>query len=71
MEILKKSVGRKVEWDNNLGIIKFATDGLGKITASQQLWYWLPDDELVDDPDAYAVVTKSLEPSTDTPPQIT
>lgn len=71
MEIFKKSVGRRVEWDNNIGIIKFATDGAGNISASQQLWYWLPGDELNADPNAYTVYTDRLEPTADTPPSIT
>ena len=71
VEIFKKGVGRRVEWDNNIGIIKFTTDGAGNINASQQLWYWLPGDELSDDPDAYTVYSDSLEPSSDTPPTIT
>lgn len=71
VEIFKKSVGRRVEWDNNIGIIKFTTDGAGLISASQQLWYWLPGDELDDNPDAYTVYTDPLEPTSDTPPSIT
>lgn len=70
IDIFKKSVGRQVEWDNNIGIIKFTTDGSGKLTASQQLWYWLPSDELTDDPDAYTVYADKLEPSSDTPPTL-
>ena len=71
VEIFKKSVGRRVEWDNNIGIIKFTTDGAGNISTSQQLWYWLPEDELDDDPDAYTVYMSPLEPTSDTPPSIT
>jgi len=70
MDLLKKTVGRRVEWDNNLGMVKFATDASGKVSASQQLWYWLPDDELDDDPDAYEAATDGLEPTTDPPPTI-
>lgn len=71
IEIFKKSVGRRVEWDNNIGIIKFSTDGSGNLTASQQLWYWLPSDELTDDPDAYTVFINALEPTSAPPPTIT
>ncbi len=71
VDIFKKSVGRRVEWDNNVGIIKFTTDGSGNLTASQQLWYWLPSDDLTDDPDAYTVFSNTLEPTSDTPPSIT
>ncbi len=70
VEIFKKSVGRRVSWDNNIGIIKFTTDGLGNISASQQLWYWLPDDELNDEPNAYTVCTENLQPTTNIPPSI-
>jgi hypothetical protein len=70
MSLMKKTAGRRVEWDNNLGIVKFSTDTAGKVTATQQLWYWLPDDELDDDPDAYQAVTDTLEPTTDSPPLI-
>lgn len=71
VDIFKKSVGRRVEWDNNVGIIKFTTDGSGNLTASQQLWYWLPGDDLTDDPDAYTVYSNTLEPTSDTSPSIT
>jgi hypothetical protein len=71
VDIFKKSVGRRVEWDNNIGIIKFTTDGSGNLSASQQLWYWLPGDELDDDPDAYTVFSDKLEPTSDTSPSIT
>jgi len=70
IDIFKKSVGRRVEWDNNIGVIKFTTDGSGNVTASQQLWYWLPSDDITDDPDAYTVYQDPLEPTGDTPPTI-
>ena len=70
VEIFKKNVGRTVEWDNNIGLIKFATDGAGRLSVSQQLWYWLPTDELTDQPDVYTVGTGALEPTGDPAPSI-
>jgi hypothetical protein len=70
VDVFKKNIARRVEWDNNIGILKFTSDAGGNITASQQLWYWLPDDEVTDDPDAYTVYTRSLEPTNDPPPSI-
>src|SRR4029077_4761813 len=71
VDIFKKSVGRRVGGDNNVGIIKFTTDGSGNLTASQQLWYWLPGDDLTDDPNAYTMYSNTLEPTSDAPPAIT
>jgi hypothetical protein len=68
--VFKLGVGRRVQWDNNIGILKFTTDGAGEISVSQQLWYWLPEDEPDDAPDAYTVYARTLAPSTDTPPTI-
>jgi hypothetical protein len=70
IDLFKKNVGRRVVWENNIGVLKFTKDGGGNITVSQQLWYWLPADEVDDDPDAYTVYTNSLEPTTDSPPSI-
>lgn len=69
IDIFKKSVGRRIQWDNNIGIIKFTKDDSG-ITASQQLWYWLPSDGLDDDPNAYTVYKEPLEPTIDDTPSI-
>lgn len=70
IDIFKKAVGRRVEWENNIGVIKFTTDTSGNLSTSQQLWYWLPSDDITDDPNAYTVYTDSLEPTGDTPPTI-
>lgn len=66
MEVFKKNMARKVQWDNNIGVIKFGKDANGNLTASQQLWYWLPGDDITDEPAAYNVSTRPLEP-TDAP----
>jgi hypothetical protein len=70
VDVFKKNIARRVEWDNNIGIIKFTTDGTGNVTVSQQLWYWLPADEIDDDPDAYTLYTRSLEPTGEASPSI-
>lgn len=70
-EFFKKNAGRVVGWDNNIGLIKFTTDGAGNTTVSQQLRYWLPADELDDEPDAYTVSAVRLEPAAGPIPSIT
>jgi len=70
MESVKKSVGRRVVWDSNVGIVKFKTDGAGLITVIQELWYWLSEDELTEDPDAFTVYSELLEPTTLNPPNL-
>jgi hypothetical protein len=70
VEVFKKNAARRVQWDNNIAIVKFTTGASGDVVAAQQLWYWLPADEPDDDPDAYTVYTRSLEPTAESPPSI-
>ena len=71
VEIFKKSVGRTIEWDNNIGLITFASDSSGNLTASHHLWFWLPDEDPDEDPDEYVVYSVGLEPTADASPAIT
>ncbi len=71
MEIFKKSVGRKVVWDSNIGLIKFKTDGAGVITVTQEMRYWLNADEVTDDPEAFTAYSTVLDSSTEVLPELT
>jgi len=63
VEIFKKGAARRVVWDSNIGIVRFARDGAGNITATQDLLYWLAGDETTEEPEAFTAYSESLEPT--------
>jgi hypothetical protein len=71
MDIFKKSVGRTVVWDSNIGFVRFKTDGTGVVTVTQEMRYWLTADETTDDPDAFTSYKEALEPIFGPPPELT
>lgn len=71
VEIFRKNVARRVMWDSHLGVIRFLRDSGGALTAIQELWSWLPADDITEDPDLYTSYAVSLEPTTQPRPAIT
>jgi len=71
IKLLKSGVARRVMWDSQIGVIRFLRDGGGNLTAVQEFWSWLPEDDAnTEEPDAYTAYALSLEPTTAAPPAI-
>lgn len=68
LDLFLRGGSRRVMWDSNVGIVRFMRDPSGTLTAIQDLWFWVLDDEITDDPDAYTSFAASLEPTTDAAP---
>jgi len=58
-----------VVWSSNIGMVRIKKDA-GKLSVEHQFWYRLPDDDLYEEPACYTMHTTSLEPTSDTPPQL-
>jgi hypothetical protein len=70
LDLFLKGGSRRVMWETNVGIVRVAVDALSKLTVFHDLWFWLTDDEINDDPDVYISFGTPLEPTGDAAPVI-
>lgn len=68
-EAFENNIARRVVWSSNIGMVRIKKDA-GKLSVEHQFWYRLPDDDLYEEPACYTMHTTSLEPTSDTPPQL-